>query len=376
MVYNYIFLVLHIFSLVSYCWAAEAPIASFEKQVVVYSFIQPQAILPNNERLYISHSHPIGVSYYTGEEAKANQSNNIPDPQFWVKPTKEQDKSDSYNLRYAFDKEKIKVNYVFTYPKNNNQPNLLFDGPNNKNYILHAQVDDIKEQSKIYLLQTDMFKKYDHTDPNQKPTHKENVKGTITAIALYYYDNSIIAYCCTKSNNTPSLNILTTLPSPKQTFTLNESLKRILFLDETSTVSLGKSGKLYHATKENLTELKIKLKLKDIAFDHISKRLAFLDTDGKVYTVSNLNNLSNLTHVHTIVNSCFVERISYSNNIISVFYHTADPNDTLIHGKCEQIYEKEKAIIKNNIFTAKKSIFLLMSGAIIITALLLYNRYK
>lgn len=375
MVYYYIFLALHIFSLVSYCWAAEAPIASFEKKVVVYSFLEPQAKPADNERLYISHSHPIGVSYRTGEEAKANQFNNIPDPQFWVKPTEEQDKSNYYNLRYSFDKKKINVNYLFTYPKNN-QSNLLFDGPNNNNHILHAQVDDIGEKSEIYLVPTTL-KKYDYTDPNQKPTYQKDVKGTITAIALYYDNPVIIAYCCTKNNNTLSLNILPTLPLKKKTFTLNESLKRILILNNESIMSLGSSGKLYHATKENLTKLEIKLKLKDIAFDHTSKRLAFLDTNGNVYTTtSDLNSLNNLTHVHTIepIALSFVKRISYSNDIISVFYHTAHLNDTLIHGECEQIYEKE--IIKNNIFTVKKSIFLLISGAIIITALLLYNRYK
>src|SRR5581483_1960922 len=111
-----------------------------------FRFLEKQCAGKDKETLHVSSTSPTYVSYYDGTFAKQYEDNNLPDPQYWTK----QENEKSYNIRYSYDQKKIDVNFILPYPKNNNSPIFLFDG-NNKHF-LHAQIDDINQKSKLYLL--------------------------------------------------------------------------------------------------------------------------------------------------------------------------------------------------------------------------------
>jgi len=332
------------------CFSSEKPLTKWKIRNTHFLSSNVRRQNRTGETLHIAAVTPLQLSYYDGSKARINKKDNLPDPQYWVA-----ENSDLYRMRFSHDEKGVNLHFVCKYMPDNSMARLLFDG-NTAKYTVHAQVNDIQEQSKIYLFPATNKGHADNKEYDGEQFLLSTIDGSLSALTL---DNTNNIIYCVRNNDTDSFviakPIIKTMDSIEQmtleekgrTF-ISQPLKKIcpignntyLCLSENHTLSL-----ITCTTKESSeTDCSVEskahtLQFKDIAVDPESYECVFLDNQGNVYR-GRANALDALERIHIIdkIKRMFVERISYLGGICSIIYHKAE-QDRLASGWCEQITE-------------------------------------
>jgi len=256
----------------------------------------------------------------------------------------------------------------FTCPSGYDEdPLLLFDGPNKQNMFVHVRVDRFSQSPTIYLFPAQKDST-NHQSYNEQETKKfailPNQPHEITAVSLDSGED-IIACCLAKTENnkdtqSPQLLIIDARDNKKEQLyvTLPVALKKILFLafylgthsngnhkyfitglsDDNYAYSINslESGRVTY-------QKRIDLPIIDATYDETCKKWAVISRDGKVFTGPSLLE-SELKYIHTIspAEAAFVKRISYSDDICNIILNTPTAKQIL---QCRSDYNWKHLVL-------------------------------